>query len=114
MKLRDPTVRPRGPKQTAVIAQELVAKSSIKCEQELKLPMIPQPPPRPNNHKMVNASVGSRIPRLPTIQQNNHVVSDVSRPCPPPQPPMKSQSRPRAFHRRYVTREAALPFPRMQ
>ena len=45
MKLRDPTARPRGSKQTAVVEQEVIVKSSIKCEQELKLPMIPQPPP---------------------------------------------------------------------
>ena len=114
MKLRDPTVRPRGPKKSAVIAQETVVKSSIKYEQELELPMIPQPPPRQNNHKMANASFGSRIPRLPKIQQNSHAMSDISRPCPPTQPPMMSQSRPRASHRRYMTRDTALPFLRMQ
>ena len=114
MKLRDPTVRPRGPKKSAVIAQETVVKSSINNEQELELPMIPQPPPRQNNHKMANASFGSRIPRLPTIQQNSHAMSDISRPCPPTQPPMMSQSRPRASHRRYMTRDTALPFLRMQ
>jgi len=108
MKLRDPTARPRGSKQTAVVEQEVFVKSSIKCEQELKLPMIPQPPPRSNNNK-INASVGSRIPRLPTIQQK-HGLSSIQRPCPPPQP----RSRPEASHRRYVARETALPFPRMQ
>ena len=109
MKLRDPTVRPRGSKQTAVVEQKVVVKCSIKCEQELKLPMIPQPPPRSNNKK-IDASVGSRIPRLPTIQKNNHGMSGIQRPCPPPQP----RSRPEASHRRYVTRETALLFPRMQ
>ena len=109
MKLRDPFVRPRGSKQTAVVEQEVVVKSSFKCEQELKLPMIPQPPPRLNNKK-IDASVGSRIPRLPKIQKNNHGMSGIQRPCPPPQP----RSRPEASHRRYVTRETALLFPRMQ
>ena len=114
MKLRDPTVRPRGAsKQTTVMPQEAVVRGFVRRQHELVLPMIPQPsPPRSNNN---NVSVGSRIPRLPTIQQNNHGMSAIPRPCPPPQPPMVSRRlRPGTSRRRYVARESALPFPRRQ
>jgi len=100
-------------KQTTVFGQEVVARGSIKREQELKLPMIPQPPSKVNKeNKKIHPSVGSQIPRLPTIQQNQGVVSGITRP--PPQPPMKSRSRPGGSHRRYVTREAGIHFPRRQ
>ena len=113
MKLRDPTVRPRGvPKQTAVMAQETVVRDSVKRQHVL--PMIPQPPPlRPNNN---NAFSASRIPRLPTIQQNNHgMKSGIPKPCPPSQPPTTSRRlRPGTSRRRCVARETALPVPRRQ
>ena len=112
MKLRDSTVRPRAPKQTVVTKQEVVVRGSIRREQELVLPRIPQPPPKVNNNR-IPASMGSRIPRLPAIQQNQG-VSGIPRPCPPPQPPMMSRSRARASHRRYVARETGLPFPKRQ
>lgn len=96
-------------KQTTVFGREVEARGSIKREQELKLPMIPQPPSKVNK-KNNNASVGSRIPRLPTIQQNQGVVSGIPRP--PPQPP--SRPHPGGSHRRYVVREAGIQFPRRQ
>ena len=119
MKLRDPTVRPRGaPKKTDIMAQEAVVGGSVRRQQQKQsfLPMIPQPPPpRTNHEKNVHAFSGSRIPRLPTIQQNNHGMSGIPRPCPPPQPPMASRKlRPGTSRRRYVARETALPFPRRQ
>ena len=85
MKLRDPTVRPRGvPKQAAVMAQETVARDSV--ERQHVLPMIPQPPPPKTNNN--NAFSASRLPRLPTIQLNNHgMMSGIPKPCPPSQPP---------------------------
>ena len=104
MNLRDPTVRPCASKQKALIAH------STRREQELMLPRIPHPPPKTNNN-MIPASMGSQIPRLPTIQQNQG-VSGILRPCPPPQPPMMPRSRPGTSHRRYVAREAGLPFPK--
>ena len=110
MNLRDPTVRPRAPKQTAFIGQEVLVRGSIRREQELVLPRIPQPPPKTNNNMIL---AGSRIPRLPAIQQNQG-VSGILRPCPPPQPPMMPRSRPGASHRRYVVRETELPFPKRQ
>ena len=113
MKLRDPTVRPRGAsKQTTVMPQEAVVRGFVRRQHELVLPMIPQPPPPRSNNN--NASSRSRIPRLPTIQQNNHVMSAIPRPCPPPQPPMVScRLRPGTSRRRYVARETA-PFQRRQ
>ena len=112
MKFIDPTVRPRAPmpKQTAVTKQEVVTRGSIRREQELVLPRIPQPPPRANNN-IIPASLVSRIPKLPAIQQNQG-VSGIPRPCPPPQPPTMSRLRP--SHRRYVARETGLPFPKRQ
>ena len=112
MKLIDPTVRPRAPKQTAFIEQQVVVRGSIRREQELVLPRIPQPPPKVNKNR-IPASMGSRIPRLPAIQQNQG-VSGIPRPRPPPQPPMMARSRPGASHRRYVARETGLPFPKRQ
>jgi len=63
MKLRDPTVRPRGASKqtTQEVEQEIVVRCSVKYQQGLKLPMIPQPPPRPSKKK-INA-VGPRVPR---------------------------------------------------
>ena len=113
IKLIDPTVRPRAPKQTDFIEQQVVVRGLIRREQELVLPKIPQPPPKVNNNR-IPASMGSRIPRLPAIQQNQR-VSGIPIPCPPPsQPPTMAQSRPRASHRRYVARETGLPFPKRQ
>jgi len=113
MKLIDRTTRPRVTKQTAVIPQEeVVVRNCARCQQELVLPMIPQPPPRAINNK-APAYTGSRIPRLPTIQKT-HGMSGIPTPCPPAQPQLVSQLRPRASHRRYVARETALPFPRGQ
>ena len=113
MKLRDPTVRPRGASKqtTQETEQEIVVRGSVKYQQGLKLPMIPQPPPRPNNNNKINASVGSRIPRLPTIQQHQ-AMSGIPRPCPPQPPTMSCRPQPRASHRRYVARDTGLPFPR--
>ena len=112
MKLRDPTVRPRAPKQTTQeVAQEVVIRGYLDgCQQELKLPMIPQPPPPRSNSNKINSFVGSQIPKLPTIQHHQG-ISGIPR---PPQPPMVSRSRPGASHRRYVERETGLPFPRRQ
>ena len=109
MNLRDPTVRPRAPKQTAFIGQEVLVRGSIRREQKLVLPRIPQPPPKVNNNR-IPASMGSQIPTLPAIQQNQG-VSGILRPYPPPQPPMMSRPRTKASHRRYVASETGLPFP---
>ena len=109
MKLRDPTVRPRGaPKQTDVIEDIVVERGATRHQQQMQM-MIPQPPPRPNNK-----SGRSRIPRLPTIQQHQG-ISGIPRPCPPlPQPPTMSRSRPGVSHRTYVARGIGFPFPRRQ
>ena len=112
MKLKDLTTRPRVKKQTAgILQEEVVVGNCTRCQQELVLPMIPQPPSRAINE--VTAYTGSRIPRLPTIQRS-HGMSGIPRPCPPVQPKVVSRLRPRASHRRYVARETALPFPRGQ
>ena len=94
-------------KQTTVFGREVEAIGSIKREQELKLPMIPQPPSKINKNNN-NASVRSRIPRLPTIQQNQGVVSGIQR------PPQQPRSHPGGSHRKYVAREAGIQFPRRQ
>ena len=111
MKLRDPTVRPRTHKQTAVITQELVVNESITHQRVL--PMIPRPPPRPNNNK-IHASGRSRVPILPTIQQHQR-MSGIPRLWPPPEPPMVPRLRPGASHRTYPVRDrTGLRFRRRQ
>ena len=109
MKLRDPIVRPRAPKQTVVVTQEVAVRDSIKRQQEL-LPMIPQPPPRRPNNSKVHASVGSHILILPTIPQNHGMSGIPSLPL----QPSKSRSRPASFHRNAISRVTALPFQRRQ
>ena len=52
--------------QTTVITQEISVKNSIRCNQELELPIVPQPPLKASNSKI--ASIGSKILKLPSIQ----------------------------------------------
>ena len=113
MKLRDPTVRPRAPKQTVVMQQEVVVRGLIRHQHELIPPKIPQPPPpRVNNNNNARVFPGSRIPKLPTIEQINRGMSGIPKPCPPPQ--SMAQFRPGASHRRFRARETGLLFPRRQ
>lgn len=96
---KDSTVGLRVSKKTTVTTQEVSVRGSIRQQQQLALPMIPQPPKRAKTNNV------SRILRLTTTQQKEG-LSGLSEPCPSlPQPPTVSRLRAGASHRRYVVRE---------
>ena len=112
MRLRDPAARPRGSPKSTVEAAEVVSKGFgiRRSDQELVLPMIPQPPSAKSNTYQQSPHQHSQIPKLPTIQHRG-----IPKPRAQPQPPTMPRSCETASHRRYVVKDTGnWPFLRWQ